>query len=727
MDIDFRKFATIFVGTLQQDPEDPSFQYDGDPARAHKCVSPTACAKWFHSRPGRPKRIEVKVKVFGKEIPKTVEFYDGTCFQDPAEFAQYLPIPELWPVLRTYLSSNIISDACWQVAKPILKLFEPRTDGIRTILVRRDSVEAPEFLREAKPVEADGTTFSGSDASPDDRDKDKLTYRNFLVLLSEVSRGYRSFRTFSITNQLPDGSLTVQKFQVGTDVTVVLDGKRVVSFSQAPTKYGLDRNPAGKWAVFSPDGSSVPTESFKAVKVSANPDGTRTVTLLGAYTHTLRSILNYDPQEWQARALMNEKRLNYVAGTRRAGKTLDFAFKIERLLFRDPETRRHAQKPVKGTYIAPVEEKWKTVIDYVLASTRKLSALRIVRWNKSDKRFVLVDEEVGRSGKLVTTQVAAVDFASDKGYEPGRGSQADEVFIDEAGFISQDTYLNILPIIENERSSLFCVSTIDWNTPRHWFYEKLVSTEQGDDPEGYACRVTVDDLDDRVLDKDSKERAKNALRMSPARYYAELYATFPDFGAVFEPSKLFILRPETEDASIRCVIAYDPAKRSDYGAVLVGVVREGRMEIVEAYRLQGDFTHQRDFVAKVKSDAQAKYGRAELVMDATAAGDVVAEIFGNLVDFKVWYTNSSNRLIKPEADKFGCWHVAKRDLVAMSQALIDLKKLRAYSDLPDLPDEIKRFRSFSTPHGNVKYEAVGGHDDLVNAMMLAGFWYGHLH
>ena len=726
-ELDLRKFAVTFVGTLSQDVETPGFQYMGDPSQAHRCVAPAVCSKWFNSFPCRPKEVTVELPVFGKLVKKRVLFWDESCFEKPEDFRTYLPIKDLWPVIRTYLSSNILSDTAWQVIKPILKAFEPRTDGHRVILAKRESPEMPDFLRDAKSFEVDGNVFSPQESSIEDRDSAKISYRNLLVLVKEVSAGYRSFRRFSIVNENGDGSFSEQKFQVGTDVTAVVDGSSLVSFSQVPTKYLLDRDKSGKWKVFSPDGSSQDTEDFRAVEVKDLGDGKREISIKGAYTHTLRRVLGYDPQDWQARNLVNERRLNYVAGVRRAGKTIDFAFKIERLLFRDPETKRHMQRPVKGTYVAPTEEKFKTVIDYVIASTHKLTALRIVKWKKSDKRFVLVDETVGRNGAKVESPVAAVDFASDKGYEPMRGAGADEVFMDEAGFISQDTWLNIVPILENERAKFYGVSTIDWETPRHWFYERLVGAEQGDDPEGFAMRVTIDDLDDRVIDKAGKERAKKALESNPQRFYAELFATFPDFGAVFEPSKLFILRPEHEDPSTRCVVAYDPAKRSDYGAVVTGVMREGRMEIVDVLRLQGDYTYQRDIVRDRKHQAMMKYGKCELIIDATAAGDVVAELFGSMVDFKVWYTNSNTRLIKPHPDEYGAWHVAKRDLVAMSQALIDLKKLRAYSDLPDLPDEIKRFRAFRTSAGNTKYEAVGGHDDLVNAMMLAGFWYGHLH
>ena len=82
---------------------------------------------------------------------------------------------------------------------------------------------------------------------------------------------------------------------------------------------------------------------------------------------------------------------------------------------------------------------------------------------------------------LVT--VATCDFASGKGYEPARGNGSDFIIIDEAGFIKEDVYFNILPIVENENAKLFAISTIDWNTPKNWFYELLCHYEQEGDAE----------------------------------------------------------------------------------------------------------------------------------------------------------------------------------------------------------------------------------------------------
>ena len=62
----------------------------------------------------------------------------------------------------------------------------------------------------------------------------------------------------------------------------------------------------------------------------------------------------------------------------------------------------------------------------------------------------------------------------------------------------------------------------------------------------------------------------------------------------------------------------------------------------------------------------------------------------------------------------------------MNQSLIDLKMLQAFNTLEWLIDELKHFKAYETQSGNVRYEAVTGHDDIINAMMLCWFYFGFI-
>lgn len=80
----------------------------------------------------------------------------------------------------------------------------------------------------------------------------------------------------------------------------------------------------------------------------------------------------------------------------------------------------------------------------------------------------------------------------------------------------------------------------------------------------FALRVTIDDIDDRVMSKEQKEATKErAMKRGLTYYYAELFATVPSTNSVFDASGFF-LPLTTSKTSGTVIIAYDPAKRYDY-------------------------------------------------------------------------------------------------------------------------------------------------------------------
>lgn len=151
----------------------------------------------------------------------------------------------------------------------------------------------------------------------------------------------------------------------------------------------------------------------------------------------------------------------------------------------------------------------------------------------------------------------------------------------------------------------------------------------------------------------------------------------------------------------------------------------GKLVLVKEERLQGDYSLQRETIMNLKEHYRSRGFRTEVVIDATVVGDVVADTFGSIIDYRLWYSPSTKSQ-RPEIDKWGTWKYGKRDLVHMTQAMMQERMVYADSSLTMLMSEMKQFKGFSTPAGNVKYEAATGHDDVVNAMMLTCFHFGHL-
>lgn len=552
-------------------------------------------------------------------------------------------------------------------------------------------------------------------------------YENAILLLKEVKEGYYDVRSHSLVDKM-NGKYVQQDYKIGQDVYMKLNTKtgEVIESTQTETQYWADRQKEWRFIV-TPDWERINTSEFKPYTIKEDGEILE-VWLIWAYTHILREVLKFNPITWQYKFLLNFMRLNFIAGCRRSGKTMLSSYLILRELRRMPNSIKHSQRTVKTLYIAPTEDKQKEVVDYIKTASEQIRILKVIDFNKKENRLYLYDEKVWRNQKTQIV-VSTCDFASGKWFEPGRGKASDFVIIDEAAFVPEDVWLNILPILENEKAKLFCISTIDWETTRNWFYEQLIDSERGYDLESYGFRVTIDDIDNKLISDESKDRMKRALKNNRQRYYAELYATFPDMKQVFNTDGFFLINKNDQDTCTWYLFGYDPAKRSDIWALLVGKVMINkntwtkRIQLIEEHALQWEYVPQREYVQNVRQFYAQEGVPQYLTMDATWWGDSVSEIFWALVDYKVWYTPKGKR---PSVDAFGVRKVAKTNLVHLAQILIESWKIKAHISLTKLMDELKNFKAFKWQSDVTKYEAETGHDDFVNAMMMIAFYFGYI-
>lgn len=556
-------------------------------------------------------------------------------------------------------------------------------------------------------------------------------FDNIALLIKEVKHGYFDVRTHGLVDRDSNWKLTKTEYKIGRDVKIVMDKyNNILDIQQKETQYDWVKD-WDWWRVVGPDGTRTICYEFVPYKTEEK-DWLIYIELYWAYTHILRDMLNFIPLTWQYNFLMWEEEFNVVAGCRRAGKSMLSSYIITRELWRFPNTIKQTNRNVKALYIGPQEDKLTEVIDYITTSSQKFRLLKLIQFNRKDKRCYLYDELINARNEKSVEPVATCDFVGAKGFEPARGKASDYIFIDEAAFVPEDVWLNIAPIVTVEGARFFGISTIDWNTTRNWFYEKLVDTESGNIPGGFSMRVTIDDIDDRLVSKDKKELAKATLRNNQARYYAELYATFPDLEAVFDVEGVFAVNATLPQGHrwIADIIGYDPAKRSDTGAVILAEMRADEMWreylfLLEEHWLKGEYLQQRAFIeALIERRKQIRYKQPLLIIDATQVWDVVAEMFGKMVTNKVWYVWTGNR---PTIDDYGAWKVSKSFLVHMTQLLFERDYLKGHIWLTRLLNELPMFKAFKTPSGNTKYEAEAWHDDFVNAMMLLGFWFWFLH
>ena len=551
-------------------------------------------------------------------------------------------------------------------------------------------------------------------------------YENILLLMKEVQDWYYDVRTHSLADKKGQAMIQ-QDYKIWRDIKIILNGNEIVDVQQEDTKYNAVKDK--EWRrVITPTWEKISTIEFKPRSIEERW-GLKYITLIWAYTHLLRNMLDFNPLSRQYNLLLGQRRITFVAGCRRSGKTLLWSYLIVRELWRMPNSIKHTQRTVKSFYVAPSEDKFKEVVDYIKTASESIRLLRVLDFNKKENRLYLYDEKVWRNQK-VQMIVSSCDFVSAKWYEPGRWKASDFILVDEAAFVNEDVWLNVLPILSNERARFYAVSTIQWETMRNWFYEQLVDAEMWYDDEMLWMRVTIDDLEDTLIAPEDKERMKRSLRHNIPRYYAELYATFPNSQAVFNAEWFFNIWTHLSiwDKIKWYIIWYDPAKRSDTWAVMVGQIRDPKnqnqyIQLVEEYWLTWEYTEQKEFLKNLKQSFVYKWFPTVLVMDTTWVWEAVAEILGDIVDYKILYTTN---WVRPTVDNYWAWKVPKSTLVHSTQILMEKNLIKAVSTLWNLMEEMKYFVGYTTQAWNTKYEASTWHDDYVNAMMLVSFWYAYI-
>ncbi len=643
-------------------------------------------------------------------------------FKPKVKIEKYVDVTEDYKkILNRYMKTGIISDRRWWVLFKLLTKVDLYAFNWSFGFVWKPEVK---FL-DIKESQVEAKVWDESIVFGKNIDK---RYKSLMLLVKEVMQWYWDVRTHYLaekTWKIGKGSFVQQEYKIGEDIHIIINWDKVIDVQQTKTEYSARKDHDG-WKIIDWEWKEESVIDFKPYKISKDKDGNTHYHLIWAYTHILRDMMKFTPLTWQFKFLMNFNRINFVAWNRRSGKTFLSAYMVSRELWRMPFSKKHIWRTIKAVYIAPTEDKYKEVIDYIWEMTDRVKVMKIMEYVARDKRLILKDEIVNTRWQKTIRNVAICDFVTGRGFEPARWKASDFVVIDEAAFVWEDVWLNILPIIETEWAAFYGISTIDWNSSRNRFYESLIDYERGYDSEWFWMRVTIDDIDSRLVTDIQKGRMKRALKHNPQRYYAELYATFPDMQSVFNTEWFFRVNSELApgESVTWIIIGYDPAKRTDVWAVLVGEVRSsGAINLIAEYGLSWEYTtKQKPFIEELKNKYSEKYPTI-LVMDATQVWDVVAEIFGGLVDYKIWYTAKWTR---PNVDDYGVWKVPKSSLVHMTQILMEKDALKADIRLLKLMDEIKNFKSFTTNAGNVKYEAETGHDDYVNAMMLIAFYYGHV-
>lgn len=709
--------------------------WNWDDATLKQCLNATRARIWYGRVSTQISWREWNTKFLGTSITKLIPVSNAdTSGED------YVTVNTAFEnYLGSMVRAKTINDESYQLLVHFSRCFHLRTkEWVYWVAIspKNDEELASSKFQFSFPKNPVGTpvTDTSENITGSLKEYSVLTeedkkFQNALLLVKEVIDGYVDLRTHSVVVSDESWQKVVQ-YKMAEDMKLVLNHKTstVVSLDQQPTIFSCDKTSTA-WVIINDETwERIDYKDFETYHIETNPDNPdETIYYLrGAYTHILRKILNFQPQQWQFNFLLWEKQQSWLAGSRRMGKTTLAAYIINREIMAMPAKAQFRNRPRKALFIAPTKDKYKEVIDYFMEYTSKIRELRNITYNSRLDRITYEDQVLWVWQQKVRTPLSVCDFSTSRWFEAWRGKAADWIGIEEAGFVDEWVFDNLMPIIEWEWAKLFCISTINADEPAQWFYRELTRAEESmrNSPLSnvFALRVTIDDIDDRVMSQAQKEATKErALLRWLTYYYAELFATVPSKSSVFDTSGFFLPITTTKNTGI-IIIAYDPAKRHDFWSVTVNAVMEGKIVQIETTRFQGmDYHEQRDRFKKILD----KYASSKIytVMDSTGVWEAVREIFRGLINYHVWY---SNRKKPAELDNFGTWNIGKRDLVEITQSLIETKQMAAIADQDVLWNEMVNFTEYKTKTGSYSYEAKTGYDDVVNCLLLTGFVYGKL-
>lgn len=428
---------------------------------------------------------------------------------------------------------------------------------------------------------------------------------------------------------------------------------------------------------------------------------------------------NFDPKGWQRWLFVNMRRVNIIVSCRRGGKTFCGSYLVARqfylpnqiIIYVVPTLRNHAKTP------------WRY--------------LETMFWNDPDVVFDKNDWSVRHK-----TLKSEIQFISGERDSNVRSSAANLLVFDEAAFLSENMYETAVPLVRTTKGIVYVISTVNPDTPKNWFYYKLIEAEvqmYDADAHQMARRVTLPD--NPFIDEKEKENIIREGQRNPKMFWAEWMCEFQESDS-FDLKNFWVIdytpiqkmfadlwtAKIQADAAFRVqtggldnnekykeyIICYDAAKKKDqpWLAVLwlteivkgdevipvVDVVVAGYMSDLEYY----------DQV-RVIVEMYRFFGanRTNIVVELNNTGIVVEEILRREHRVPViWVTAVWWTVVRREATGR---YVGKSVMLGKMKTAMSMNQLRWFSFMSELRLEFETF-------DETGHRVDGHHHDLISAL-----------
>lgn len=330
-------------------------------------------------------------------------------------------------------------------------------------------------------------------------------------------------------------------------------------------------------------------------------------------------------------------------------------------------------------------------------------AMPTMRQNRSQFRLFINEfseliKSVNRTDLQIQWQWESVTvFLSDEQGDAARGLTADGITLDEAAYMRENFYANILrPMIATTQGWLEAGST-----PRgkNWFYREFHKAQNAPDSLAYSFPT----YENPLITKDEIELMKGQL--TSLGFQQEIEALFIDHGGeVFRNISDCVKGEFEEPQDGPYVMGVDLAKQTDFTVLTVLDINRKHVVHIDrfnkiAYPLQ-----------KQRIAATARKYNAKVVIDSTGVGE---PIYDDL--------RQAGLYIEP----FRFTNESKIKLIDKLSILIEKREI-TFPDFAPLIGELNLYEIQTTASGNFQtYNApTGYHDDCVISLALAAWGLG---
>lgn len=418
-----------------------------------------------------------------------------------------------------------------------------------------------------------------------------------------------------------------------------------------------------------------------------------------SYTHILRRNLDLQLQKWQKTLITSWKQYNFVAWSRRIGKSFLSAYIAYREFYRKGSGYGDRNRQV--LYVTLNDKKAWQPFQYMMQMTETDRKLWYITVNTANKEF--------------TSTITWTKLIFITSWQHGWAASywADLVVVDEAAMIRNEFWDDLLPIIVQERATVFAISTINEEAKQNWFYKYLLAWEMWDE-NIQSIRVTIDD--NELLREEDKEAMKLALVDNQLKYWTQLYSIFPTWSTIFNLNWA-IQSIDTTTKRDLVLIGYDPAKLWDNASFVI--VDPNTFHVIDEHILKWiSYMEQKEYLIQLKK----QHHMSIVIMDRTWVWEWVYEIFWDLIDVSVKYKAVWEVKMSP----LWYWMVSKWELVDTLKLYIDHYWLKVSDTLENLIKEFKSFKALTDRGRVIQYWWVWFTDDSINALWLITFYLKHI-